>query len=34
MKLNMEKIVLRLFIIMILSFIIAGILFLATGGLY
>ncbi len=33
MKFNMEKIIFRLFLIMIVSFIIAGILFLITGGI-
>lgn len=33
MKLNMEKIILRLFILMIVSFIIGGIIYLATGGM-
>jgi len=32
MKLNMEKIVLWLFTIMIVSFIIGGIIFLISGG--
>ena len=33
MKFNMEKIILRLFIIMIVSFIIGGIIFLVSGGM-
>ncbi len=33
MKLNMEKIILRLFILMIVSFIIGGIIYLVTGGM-
>jgi hypothetical protein len=33
MKVDMEKIILSLFIVMIVSFIIAGIIFLVTGGM-
>lgn len=33
MKFNMEKIILRLFIIMIVSFIIGGIIFFVSGGM-
>lgn len=33
MKLNMEQIILRLFILMIVSFIIGGIIYLVTGGM-
>ena len=33
MKFNLEKIILRLFIIMIVSFIIGGIIFLVSGEL-
>ncbi len=33
MKFNIEKIILRLFIIMVVSFIIGGIIFFATGGM-
>jgi hypothetical protein len=33
MKVDMEKIILGLFIVMIVSFIIAGIIFLVTGGM-
>jgi hypothetical protein len=33
MKLNMEKIILRLFILMIVSFIIGGTIYLVTGGM-
>jgi hypothetical protein len=33
MKFNMENIISRLFIIVIISFIIAGIIFLITGGI-
>jgi hypothetical protein len=33
MKVDMEKIILGLFTVMIVSFIIAGIMFLVTGGM-
>jgi hypothetical protein len=33
MKVDMEKIILGLFTVMIFSFIIAGIIFLVTGGM-
>lgn len=33
MKVDMEKIILCLFIVMVVSFIIAGIIFLVTGGM-
>ena len=33
MKFNIEKIIFHLFIIMIVSFIVGGIIFFATGGM-